>query len=98
MGYIVAGTVEGVGVGEGGLEPNPLRSAIEGARGRLSTGRIVANDGDEGWEELDGAGVGDALNPLDLATLETFAFTRTGGFVKRLSGERRVVGDAGGVG
>ena len=98
MGYTVAGTVEGVGVGEGGLEPNPLRSAIEGVRGRLSTGRIVANGRGEGWDEPGGAGVGDALNPLDLATLDTFAFTRIGGLVEGLSGERRRVGVAGGVG
>jgi hypothetical protein len=90
MGWTVTGTVDG-------LEPKMLlRSVIEGARGRLSMGRVVANDGDEGCDVL--AGEGDVLNPLDFAKLETLAFTRTAGLAGALSGERRGEGDDGVVG
>jgi hypothetical protein len=73
IGWIVIGTVEIVG--EGGLEPNLLASVIEGAPGRLSVGRVIERGGDEEFKEL--AGVGDVLNPLVFAKLETLAFTRT---------------------
>jgi hypothetical protein len=82
-------------VGKDGLEPNMLRSVIDGARGRLSMGRVVANGGDEGCDGL--AGVDDVLKPVDLARVETLAFTRTAGLVEALSGDRRGEDDAGGV-
>jgi len=93
MGWIARGTVGTAG--KGGLELKMLRSVIEGARGRLSMGRVVANGGDEGCDGL--AGVGDGLNPLDFTTLETLAFTRMTGLAGPLSGERRGEGDDGGV-
>lgn len=83
-------------VGKDGLEPKMLRSVIEGARGRLSMGRVVANGGDEGCDGL--AGVEDVLNPLDFARVESLAFTRMAGLVEAISGERRGEGDDGGVG
>jgi hypothetical protein len=79
------GTVETAG--EGGLEPKLRASVIVGVPDRLSAGRIVARGGDEGCNEL--AGVDDVLNPLDFATLETLAFTRTIGFGDGLSAEGR---------
>jgi hypothetical protein len=85
MGWIAKGMLETVG--EGGLEPKLRTSVIVGTPGRLSTGRIVARGGDEGCNEL--AGVGDVPNPLDFATLETLAFTRTVGFGDWLSVEER---------
>lgn len=88
IGWIARGTV-----GKGGLEPKMLISVIEGARGRLSMGRVVANVGDEGCDEL--AEVGD--DELNFATLETLAFTRMAGLEEALSGERRGEGDDGGV-
>lgn len=93
MGWTITGTVETDG--ETGLEPKLLKSVIEGARDRLSMGRIVANGGGEACDEF--AGVGDVLNPLDFTTLETLAFTRTAGLVEGLSGERRGEGGAGSV-
>jgi hypothetical protein len=60
-------------------------------------GRVVAYGGEEGCNEL--AGAGDALIPLDFTTLETLAFTRIAGLVEGLPGERWEGGDAeGGVG
>ncbi len=95
MGWTVTGTVETVG--KGGLGLKMLRSVIDVARGRLSVGRVVGYDGDEGCDGL--AGVDDMLNPCDFATLETFAFTRTAGLVEVFSAGRRVEkGDDGGVG
>jgi hypothetical protein len=93
MGWTAMETVETVG--EGGLEAK-LSKSTNGARDRVSMGRVVAYGGEEGCNEL--AGVGDALNPLDFATLETLAFTRMAGLVEELSGERREGGDAEGVG
>ena len=94
MGWTVGGAV--AAVGKDGLEPNMLISVIEGARGRISMGRVVANVGDEGCDAL--AGVGDEpWDELNFATLETLAFTRMAGLVEALSGERRGEGDDGGV-
>lgn len=85
MGWMAIGMLKTVG--EGGPEPKLRTSVIVGAPGRLSAGRIVARGGDEGCNEL--AGVGDVPNPLDFATLETLAFTRTVGFGDGLSAEER---------
>ena len=97
MGWTVKGTVEMVG--EGGLEVKPLRSTIDGARDRVSMGRVVAYSGGEGCNEL--AGVGDVLNPLDFANVETLAFTRIAepvGGAGGLSEERWEGGDSEEVG
>jgi hypothetical protein len=72
--------------GEGGLEPKLRTSVIVGAR-RLSAGRVVVRGGDEGLNEL--AGVDGVPSPLDFATPETLAFTRTAGFGDELSAEER---------
>jgi len=63
-------------VGDGGVEINPAKSITDGARGRVSMGRVVAYGGDEGCSELSGT-----LCPFDFATLETLAFTRIGWLV-----------------
>jgi hypothetical protein len=85
MGWIAMGTVEIVG--DGGLEVKPLKPTVDGARVRASTGRVAGYGGEEeGCEALEE--VGDALNPLDLTTLETLAFTRATGIVEGPSGER----------
>lgn len=97
MGWTATGTVEAVGKGGFGLKM--LRSVIDVARGRLSVGRVVGYDGDEGCDGL--AGVDDMFNPCpcDFATLETFAFTRTAGLVEVFSeGRRAEEGEDGGVG
>jgi hypothetical protein len=94
MGCTATGTVETAD--KGGLGSKTLRSVTETARGRLSMGRVVANGGDEGCDGL--AGVDDAFNPCDFATLESLAFTRTVGLVEPFSGARRAEGDNGGVG
>ena len=94
---VVMGWTATATVGKDGLGPKMLKSVvIEGARGRFSMGRVVANGGDEGCDGL--AGAGDMLNPLDFAILETLAFTRTAGLVEAFSGERRGEGEDGGVG
>ena len=54
----------------------PPKSITDGARGRVSMGRVVAYGGDEGCNEF--SEVGGTLDPLDLARLETLAFTRIG--------------------
>jgi hypothetical protein len=74
-------------VGDGGVETNPPKSIIDGARGRVSMGRVVAYGGDECCNEL--SGVGGTLDPLDFATPETFAFTRIGGLVAVEEGPSR---------
>jgi hypothetical protein len=94
MGRIVIGTIETAG--EGGPEPKLLTSVIVDAPGRHSVGRVVAGGEDAGFNEL--AGVGDELNPLAFATLETLAFTRTVGLGDGLSGERRGEDGVGGAG
>ena len=73
-------------VGEGDLEPKLRTFVIVGAPCRLSAGRIVAIGGDEGCNELAGYC---NVDPLDFATLETLAFTRTVGFGDGLFAEER---------
>lgn len=74
-------------VGDGGVETNPPKSMTDGARGRVSMGRVVAYGGDEGCNEL--SGVDGTLDPLDFAKLETLAFTRIGGLVAVEEGPSR---------
>ncbi len=74
-------------VGDEGVETNPPKSITDGARGRVSMGRVVAYGGNEGCNEL--SGVGGTLDPLDFATLETLAFTRIGGLVAVEEGPSR---------
>jgi hypothetical protein len=95
MGWTAMGTIEIVG--DGGLEVKPLKPTVDGARVRASTGRVVGYGGEE--EDCEAlAGVGDALNPLDFATLETLAFTRVTGLVEGPSEEIWEGGGAEGVG
>ena len=78
------GTAE---VGDGGVEINPPKSITDGARGRVSMGRIVAYGGDDGCNEL--SAVGGTLDPLDFARLETLALTRIDGLVAVEEGPSR---------
>lgn len=85
IGWITRGAVEVVG--DEGVETNPPKSITDGARGRVSMGRVVAYGGDEGCNEL--SGMGGTLDPLDFAKLETLAFTRIGGLVAVEEGPSR---------
>jgi hypothetical protein len=83
IGWII-GTAE---VGDGGVEIKPPKSITDGARGRVSMGRIVAYGGDEGCNER--SVVGGTLDPLDFVRLETLAFTRIGELLADKEGPSR---------